>query len=322
MSRMIKIESSFLEKVKQEFLAMLDKGNFKDNTISFSQKIVGNTNKKADLFIEDIAYSKMFALVDNFNTEIAWHGLARRDDEGKYTITDVVVYPQVVTGATVNTDQEKYQMWLYELPDEVFPQVRAQCHSHVNMSTSPSGTDTNYYDQIVEQLGDEDFYIFMILNKRRDIFVNIYDKKYNVMYESKDVTVSKRYDDEIDNLLKDAKEKCKERVFEVPAKKYQSGVYNYGWSWDAKRGSYIRDEDDKLDKEIRALEEKYNKKADKKKEKESPKIIKVKGNMDDTIRFGRTGYNLDGSYADSYSSIYGLTEEEYNTLVNDPYGFM
>lgn len=285
MSRMIKIETSFLDKVKQEFLAMLEKGNFKDNTISFRQKIVGNTNEKAEIFIEDTAYRKMYALVDNFDTEIAWHCLARRDDKGKYTITDVIVYPQVVTGATVNTDQEKYQMWLFELPDEVFPLVRCQGHSHVNMSTSPSGTDTNYYDQIVETLGEEDFFIFMILNKRRDMFVNIYDKKYNIMYESKDITISKTYSDEIDELLKDAREKCKEKVV-TPTYKWTNGSYNNYYA--AKYGRDL--------------------------EPEKEKKIKVKGNMDETIKMGRTGWPM--------SDIYGIDEDEYDRILNDPFGYM
>lgn len=309
MSRMIKIENSFLDKVKEEFLKMLEKGNFKDNTISFKQKIVGNTNEKADVFIEDKAYQKMFALVDHFSTEIAWHCLAKRDDKGKYTISDVIVYPQKVTGATVNTDQEKYQMWLFELPDEVFPLVRCQAHSHVNMATSPSGTDTNYYDQIVETLGDEDFFIFMILNKRRDIFCNIYDKKYNVMYESKDITITKTYDDEIEELLKDAHEKCKEEVKVIERKydrDYFGSSYDYNGYYAAKYGKDA-EKDEELEAELKRLEKLYEPETGKKK-------IKVKGSVEDTVKMGRTGWSM--------HEIYGIDDETYASILNDPFGYM
>jgi hypothetical protein len=34
------------------------------------------------------------------------------------------------------------------------------------MGTTPSGVDTNLYDQLLGQLEDDMFYIFMIWNKR------------------------------------------------------------------------------------------------------------------------------------------------------------
>lgn len=237
MSKSLKIDMSFLEQAKADFLKMFDEGKFNDGNINFSRKFVGETNKKANLFIDDIAWNKMKALVDEFKTEIAWHGIARRGEkEAEYYIDDIIVYPQKVSGATVVTDQEKYQMWLYEQDDEVFNNIRMQGHSHVNMGTSPSGVDTTYYESIVEQLDDDMFYIFMILNKSGSRFVKIYDKAINTMFETSDITVTLLMDpeDPINVLIKDAKEKVKEEVKVVPRPTYSStytgGNYNYGKS--------------------------------------------------------------------------------------------
>lgn len=213
MSKSIKIDASFIETAKADFIKMCDEGKFIDGKIVFNRTIATNTGKKATLSIEDLAWRKMKALVDEFDKEIAWHGIAKRGEaENEYVIEDVLVYPQTVTAATVETDQEKYQMWLYSQEDDVFNHIRMQGHSHVNMNTSPSGVDTTYYERIVEQMGNEDFYIFMILNKKGSRYVNIYDMKSNTIFETSDVTVTLLIDpeDPIHALIKDAKEKVKD----------------------------------------------------------------------------------------------------------------
>ena len=46
-------------------------------------------------------------------------------------------------------------------------------HSHVNMGTSPSATDTKLQEDHLAQLQDNDFYIFLIVNKKREIWCTI-----------------------------------------------------------------------------------------------------------------------------------------------------
>lgn len=243
MSKSITIDKKFIEDAKADFLKMCDEGKFVDGKITFNRTFAGNTGKKANLFIENIAWNKMKALVDEFDKEVAWHGIAKRygENEGEYVIEDIVVYPQIVTSATVETDQEKYQMWLYEDMEESFNDIRMQGHSHVNMTTSPSAVDTTYYGRIVEQMTDDMFYIFMILNKKGSRYIQIWDKKINTIFETADVTVTLLIDpdDPINNLIKDAKEKVKEPpkpVTTYPATKYAgassyaSNYYGNGYS--------------------------------------------------------------------------------------------
>ena len=67
--------------------------------------------EKTTLYIHEHAFVKMAIYLMKNSTEIAWHGCAYRGpkDEG-YNLVDVMLYPQIVAGTTVTTDQEKYRI--------------------------------------------------------------------------------------------------------------------------------------------------------------------------------------------------------------------
>lgn len=186
MSKLIKMTPEIRQEVIQDFINALNTKAFEGK---FEYKKTLNTNAKTNLKFSNNAYLKMIALVKEFSTEIAWHGIAERTDDDGYVIKDIIVYPQEVTGATVQADEEKYQEWLIGLDDEVFNHLRMQGHSHVNMATSPSGVDDNLYEEFLTQLSDDDFYIFLIWNKKGDKWINIYDMAKNILFETKDITV-------------------------------------------------------------------------------------------------------------------------------------
>lgn len=189
MSRPIKLTPDLLSKLATEFVEAASKIRMFDGKIDFSQTYTWEDDEKATVIFDPVAYTKMMRLIDMFSDEVAWHGTVVREDEKVFRITDILVYPQVVTGATVNTDQEAYTEWLYALPDEQFNAVRMQGHSHVNMGVTPSSTDCTHQESILAQLGDEDYYIFMIWNKKGDRTIKIYDLANNTLYETADVSV-------------------------------------------------------------------------------------------------------------------------------------
>jgi hypothetical protein len=86
-----------------------------------------------------------------------------------------------------------------------------QGHSHVSMSVSPSGVDEGHRAQILDQLDEDMFYIFMVWNKRLETHTLIYDMANNVLYEDSDVTVKILGDDSMDEFLADAKEKVQKK---------------------------------------------------------------------------------------------------------------
>lgn len=230
MSKIIKMTSQNLDELRKDFEEALKGVKLSDGKINFT-KTFGNIQRKATLYFTELAYLKMLTLVREFDKEVAWHGIAKRHDteEDAYVISDILVYPQEVTGATVNTDQEKYQMWLMSHEDDVFDNIRMQGHSHVNMGTTPSTVDTSLYERLLDQLDDTMFYIFLIWNKRNEKTIKIYDLAKNVLFETADVTVSLIEDGTgMEKFLNTAKEMVQDKKYTPTTPTNYGKPYGYG----------------------------------------------------------------------------------------------
>ena len=208
MAKIIKITEDLINEVRDDFELALEHSKMSDGKFEF-KKSFDNIDEECIVYFEEKAYLKMQLLVQKFDKEIAWNGLAKRfdtgDGENEFIIYDILVYPQKVTGTTVTVDAEKEAEWKDSLPDEVFNHIRFQGHSHVNMGVSPSSTDTSQYKDYLTQLDPDDFYIFMIMNKKDEIYAIVYDMAANIMYENNDVNVViAKDDDSIIDFLDDA----------------------------------------------------------------------------------------------------------------------
>jgi hypothetical protein len=189
-----------------EFREVLDNLKMSDGYVCYKQNYFYE-NCRATVLLTPEAYRKIVALVTEFNSEVAWHGTAARSGDCEFTIEDIFVYPQEVTGSTVTTDQKAYSEWLYALPDEVFNTIRMQGHSHVNMGVSPSGIDDKHRQEILGQLENDMFYIFMIWNKSLNIHTLIYDMSQNILYENKDIDVKLLMGEGMEDFLTDVRAK-------------------------------------------------------------------------------------------------------------------
>jgi hypothetical protein len=181
-------------------------------------KTISSQYDDAILQFSPEAFVKMYALIDNFSTEVAWHGLCYRDtvQSNRFIIYDILVYPQEVTGCTVTPGQKEYEDWLYDdLTDVEFADLKMHGHSHVNFSPSPSGTDTEYQKGKLKDVCDDDFYIFIICNKDMCSWVRIYDKANNVLYHTSDIDiVISSVDCDIEDFLNKAHKKVRMRCNE------------------------------------------------------------------------------------------------------------
>ncbi len=138
-----------------------------------------------------LAYLKMLQLVKACTTEIAWHGTVERVAEREFLITDILCYPQKVTGATVEADETNgaYGQWMMGLSEQTHNSLRFQGHSHVNMAVSPSGTDLADWDAALQFIPKDSFYIFAIVNKSAAMHFRIFDKQHNVTYAATEINV-------------------------------------------------------------------------------------------------------------------------------------
>ena len=268
MSKLIKITPEYVEEIRRDFEEILSSGKFPDGKVTFT-KTIGTIDRKAKIIFTDIAWIKMQALIKEFDKEVAWHGIAKRGDDDtkdEYIISDILVYPQEVTGATVTTDQNEYQMWLMEQEDDVFHNIRFQGHSHVNMATTPSAVDTTLYDGILAQLDDTMFYIFMIWNKRGDKTIKIYDMMKNVLFETSDCSIEIAG---FGSWIDDAKKLVKDRVSTPVATSYSGYTGSYIGKYSAVTDSKKNDNKPKAaDSEKQEKEKTVGKRKGKRKAKD------------------------------------------------------
>lgn len=215
------------------------------------------TYGKAEVHICKTAYDKMQALISECSKEIAWHGTIERDEEKPYVfwITDILVFPQTVTGATVTCDDTEYALWLYS--DEVgdnFDKLRFHGHSHVNMGVTPSGTDETYRENLMQNVND--FYVFGIFNKRDDYNLIIYDVENNIMFENSDIDYYIPLDESGVWAKEQMEAKVKEQTFTTPKSSVNSGTSSHmssnsyvpsskgGRRYDAKTKTWVYDDDE------------------------------------------------------------------------------
>ena len=208
MPKPIVLTDELKQKARDDFSAMLDGIKMSDGKLSYNMSYEYK-NCNAVILLSQEAYRKIIALVTEFRDEVAWHGTVSRSGDKEFVIEDIFVYPQEVTGSTVNTDQAAYTDWLYGFDNDIFNKIRMQGHSHVNMGVKPSGVDDTHRRKILDQLEPDMFYVFMIWNKSLSVHTLIYDMVRNVLYEDDDVEVKLLDDDGLGEFLADAKGKVR-----------------------------------------------------------------------------------------------------------------
>lgn len=211
MARPIIMTEKMKQTAQEDFAAMLNDMKMSDGKLSYNKSFKCK-DSRAIVWITEMAYQKILTLITAFSDEVGWHGTVSRLGECEFIIEDIFVYPQEVTGSTVNTNQAEYSAWLYSLDEDIFSNIRMQGHSHVNMGTTPSGVDNNHRQQILDQLESDMFYIFMIWNKRLEIHTLIYDMVQNIMYENKDIDVQLMCSEDVETFLTDAREKVQKKL--------------------------------------------------------------------------------------------------------------
>lgn len=147
------------------------------------------TKDGAVIEITDEALLKIFGLVMACQQEVGWHGSAVKTGEGRYRIDDIYLYPQAVTGASIRCENDglEYGRWeqlmIINEPEKAMNR-RFHGHSHVTFGVIPSCTDLDLQKDIIEMTPEDDFYIFLIINKNMDMYWRIADGEEKCIYTS------------------------------------------------------------------------------------------------------------------------------------------
>lgn len=217
----IKLTQSTIAKAKENILAQLDGVRLQGTKVSLSydftdaiKEQLENTEVKTPIvYMMANTYLKMLEYVMQCDTEIAWHGTVKRGEGDKkhiFFIKDVYLYPQKIAAATVQVDDTKYTQWSDAQDAETFNNRRFQGHSHVNMGTTYSGIDEANKKEFLQDLLDDDYYIFVVTNKRQEHNFEVYDLAQNIIFENKDIdfrvylnenTLLESIDDEMSRYL-------------------------------------------------------------------------------------------------------------------------
>jgi hypothetical protein len=141
------------------------------------------------------AYVKMLHLLleeSKISTlEFAFFGIVtkiKQETCTEYIVSDLKIPPQQVEPTHVETNDEKYPEWLVK----TFPRIedrksiRLHGHSHVNMSPTPSGTDQDLFQNMLDNISD--YFIQLIINKAGVYTMNLFDKETKLIYE--DLTIN------------------------------------------------------------------------------------------------------------------------------------
>ena len=186
--RPIKVNETKVNEIVEAIRTNLLNSKFCKETIAlnFDLKTIGTDKENATVIFKEVAYRKMEALIQKCSEEVGWHGTVTKVGN-TYTIEDILVFPQYVTGSTVTPDQTEYALWMGGLDNDTFNKLKFHGHSHVNMGVTPSGVDTEFQSNILNNLNS--FYIFGIFNKKDANWMTIFDVEDNIIYDDKDINL-------------------------------------------------------------------------------------------------------------------------------------
>ena len=225
----IRFDAAMTKLIRENCAAMVDSALKQPNmstrfNLSVDLKeVLPKYTGKAEVIFSAIAYSKLICMVMHDNREVAVHGsvnrcIAQDPANAGFYVDDIYIYPQEVTTATVEAS-DAYGYWVARQPDDIFNRMRFQAHSHVSMGVTPSGVDQTFYQKLMVEV--QDFYIFLIINKRMEVWCEIYDIENNVLYETADVTTNVAFSDVVGDdscgFTKTLKELVVSKVYTYPA---------------------------------------------------------------------------------------------------------
>lgn len=218
------IRAKLVEKYDSTVYMNTDTIDVRVDIKSLLEEYMSNRNLvEPTVYITGDAYVKMRHLVDKTSTEIGWFGTVTKMPNlpETYIIDDILVYPQTVSGATCEQDEDRMFEFEMSLTTDQVNRKRFQGHSHVSMGVTPSGVDENFYKDLLTQVND--YFIILVTNKRNEYHIRFYDKANNLLYT--EVPIHLILDDgtEINSWYEEAEKKLSKPEYHYPVNSSVAG---------------------------------------------------------------------------------------------------
>ena len=209
-----------------------------------------------ELIITSHAWAKLMAFIHLIGDyEISGFGkIERREDTPTtFYVTDFDIIKQTVEGAYVESDEDAVMDFIMRTPADQREQWTLDWHSHVNMGTTPSGTDwSNYGDMLSARMGKQ--FPAIVVNKQGNV------SAYQIMTEARHetITVKLEQEDIPEGILLQIYKECKEKVENLCTKKQVirantawAGSKNLANNYNSKRwwdtyNTYEEEDDDDI----------------------------------------------------------------------------
>ena len=253
-----------------------------------------------ELTITHTAYMKLMAYIHLIGKyEISGFGRVQKIDD-EYYVTDFDIIKQTVEGAYVESDEDAILDFLRRTPADQREEWILDWHSHVRMSTNPSGTDWNNYEDmltarmnhqfpilVVNQNEEMTAYQIITPEKHTEIGLCIEDKPFN------EEELRRIYD----SCKKQIQELCSYRVRKAPTiTTTQWNNTTGGWNWSWKNWAGKTDSQDYIQTKIT--------------DKSSNSIITEDDDeIDDMVAYHNEGYQMQCEYCGNILKT--RTELEY-----------
>ncbi len=179
-------------------------------------KTVTFLDNRYEVYILPQARQKMEMYCDLSEGEIGWLGFVEKYEGVGFLITDCILLKQEVHATTTEIDPMALIEFWNQTPPEQQSKIKIWGHSHVNMSTTPSGQD----DSQMEYFKDGNkWFIRLITNKKREYHIDVYDYE-NGLKVHMDQSDLKTYNPAEKELREQIKAEINEKVSKKEYKSY------------------------------------------------------------------------------------------------------
>ena len=152
-----------------------------DRAIEIEQ--INKPNNPPEIHIDIETLARIKEIVRLSPKEVSWFSRVSRNDN-VFCITDAFLIEQTVSSAETEMTLSGLSDFMTNIIQkhgvEFYNSIRCWGHSHVEMSTNPSGQDLKQ----IKEFDNGDFYIMLIMNKRDDFHIRLYDFKENYIWKN------------------------------------------------------------------------------------------------------------------------------------------